>query len=249
MDLIRTALKSNIRNPPRAANYRLELILASVRTEKHIAKITGAAKRPCPWCNKEDSLQHTIMFCAMAQTAWTSMAMRYKQLTGGEEIIIDPLLIFLGLSRTNKKFRNLANRLAATTAHWILKTYYGRGPLLKSRRIGIELHEMFTYEDRIFRQRNDSPKTPPTSWSIDAEIDTTALVELISSLSEDDLNKGEANMIIHLRNAMGRLCSPSLIREEGYISIIPAFSNISLINNRKIDWDKLVFLMRLDAGV
>ena len=248
MDLIRTALKSNIRNPPRAANYRLELILASVRTEKHIAKITGAAKRPCPWCNKEDNLQHIIMFCAMAQTAWTSMAMRYKQLTGGEEIIIDTSLIFLGLSRTNKKFRNLANRLAATTAHWILKTYYGRGPMLKSRRIGLELHEMFTYEDRIFRQRNDSPKILPTSWSIDAEIDTNALVELISSLSEDDLNKGEANMIIHLRNAMGRLCSPSLIREEGYISIIPASSNISLINNRKIDWDKLLFLMRLDAG-
>ena len=107
---------------------------------------------------------------------------------------------------------------------------------------------MFTYEDRIFRQRNDSPKILPTSWSIDAEIDTNALVELISSLSEDDLNKGEANMIIHLRNATGRLCSPSLIREEGYISIIPASSNISLINNRKIDWDKLLFLMRLDAG-
>ena len=106
---------------------------------------------------------------------------------------------------------------------------------------------MFTYEDRIFRQRNDSPPPLPTRWSIDAEVDTGALIELISSLNEDDLNKGEANMIIHLRNAMGRLCTPSLVREEGYISIIPATPNFSLDNNRKIDWNKLLFLMRLDA--
>ncbi len=246
MDLVKTALKANIRNPPRAANYRLELILASVRTEKHIAKITGAEKRKCPCCSKEDSLQHTLMFCSNAQMAWTSMAIRFKQLTG-EEIVIDSMLIFLGLSRTNKKFRKLANRLAASTAHWILKTYYGRGPTLTSRRIGAELHEMYAYEDRIFRQSNSSHLPLPTRGSIDAEVDTRALIELISNLSEEDINKGNANMIIHLRNAIGRLDTPSLVREEGYISIIPTTSVSSRDNNRKIDWNKLLFLMRLDA--
>ena len=167
MDLVRIALRSNIRSPPCAANYRLELILATVRTEKHIAKISGAAKRPCPWCNKEDSLQNILMFSAHAQIAWTSMAMRFKQLSG-EEIIIDTPLIFLGLSKTHKNLKKLANRLAATTAHWILKTYYARGPILSSRRIGIELHEMYAYEDRIFSQRTALFPSPPSRWSIDA---------------------------------------------------------------------------------
>ena len=141
------------------------------------------------------------------------MAMRFKQLSG-EEINIDSSLIFLGLAKTSKRFRKLANRLAATTVHWICKTYYNRGPLLTSRRIGIELYEMFVYEDRLFLKKTNTPSLPPSSWSIDAEVDAQALIEMISHLSEEDLTRGDANMSIFLRNAMGRPCPPSLIREK-----------------------------------
>ena len=70
---------------------------------------------------------------------------------------------------------------------------------------------MFVYEDRLFLKKAESPSHPP-SWSIDAEVDSQALIELITYLNEEDLTRGDANMSIFLRNAMGRSCSPSLIR-------------------------------------
>ena len=106
---------------------------------------------------------------------------------------------------------------------------------------------MFAFEDRLFLQKTAPSAPPPPSWSIDVEVDTSALIELITSLSDEDLGRGDANMSIFLRNAMGRSCSPSLLREEGYISTITSRSRDHVPNNRKIDWDKLLFLMRIDS--
>ena len=93
---------------------------------------------------------------------------------------------------------------------------------------------MIAYEDRLFLQKTAPSALPPSPWSIDAEVDSYALIELITSLSEEDLGRGEANMSRFLRNAMGRSCSPSLLREEGYISTIPPRPRDHAPNNRKI---------------
>ena len=108
---------------------------------------------------------------------------------------------------------------------------------------------MYSYEDRLFLNRTNLPRQsslPPSSWSLDVEVDTHALTEMINNMNEDELGRGEANMSIYLRNAMGRICEPSLLREEGYISTIPTMSRDPKDDNRKVVWNKLLFLMRVD---
>ena len=116
MKLIVSALNWVVKVPPRTAQYRTEAILGSIRTDKHISKFAtnDGIKRPCHICGKEDSLEHVVFFCVSPQIAWTSMAMRYEQLTG-EKIEINTQLCLLGKAKGSKCHRSLANRLASTT--------------------------------------------------------------------------------------------------------------------------------------
>ena len=125
VNMIVSALNWVVKVPPRASQYRTEAILGSIRTKKHICKFAtnDGIKRPCHICGKEDSLEHVVFFCASPQITWTSMAIRYEQLTGGK-IEINTHLCLLGKAKGNNCHKTLANRLASTTLWWICKTYY-----------------------------------------------------------------------------------------------------------------------------
>ena len=84
--LLTSALSWVVKVPPRAAQYRTEGILGSIRTERHLCKFLtdDGQMRPCHICGKKDTLEHIILFCVNPQIAWASMVERYKQLTGRE---------------------------------------------------------------------------------------------------------------------------------------------------------------------
>ena len=52
-------------------------------------------------------------------------------------------------------------------------------------------------------------------------INTTALNDLITGLEENELRAGEGNLIIHLRNRLGRFVELQLELEGGLISTVP----------------------------
>ena len=76
MNAIVSALNWVVKVPPRAAQYRTEAILGSIRTDKHISKFAtnDGIKRPCHICGKENSLEYVFLFCVSPQIAWISMA-------------------------------------------------------------------------------------------------------------------------------------------------------------------------------
>ena len=84
MSQIVSALSWVVKAPPRAAQYRTEAILGSIRTEKHLCRFAtnDGLKRPCHICGKPDSLEHVTLFSVNPQIAWSTMAMRFEQLTG-----------------------------------------------------------------------------------------------------------------------------------------------------------------------
>ena len=70
----------------------------------------------------------------------------------------------------------------------------------------------------------------------DPRVNTTALNDFIINLDEDELRAGEGNLIIHLRNRVGRFVEPSLELEEGFISTVP-YKHVSkgkIISTEKI---------------
>ena len=102
LSLITSALTWVVRVPPRAAQYRTEAILGSIRTEKHLCKFLteDGQMRPCHICGKQDTLEHITLFCVNPQIAWASMVERYKQLTG-MELKLNVQLCLLG--KVNKE--------------------------------------------------------------------------------------------------------------------------------------------------
>ena len=94
-EIINRALRNIPKSPARACNYRLEMVLAAIRTEKHIAKIRGEEKRGCNLCGCRDSLEHTILFSAHAQIAWL-VSLRAIKFSTGIDIKLNASMIFMG---------------------------------------------------------------------------------------------------------------------------------------------------------
>jgi hypothetical protein len=139
-----------VKVPPRAAQYRTEAILGSIRTERHLCKFMteDGQMRPCHICGKQDTLEHITLFCVSPQIAWASMAERYEQLTG-MKLKINAQLCLLGRVKNENPQKKIVNRLASTTLWWIYKTYYERKSLKTAWEIGRELNEMYKLGDRV----------------------------------------------------------------------------------------------------
>merc|ERR1712237_63826 len=227
-----SSLQGVVKTPPRAAQYRIESILGSIRTEKHLCKFLNEGQmRPCHICGKKDTLEHMILFCVNPQIAWTSMVERYEQLTGNS-LKLNVHMCLLGRINKGIMYPKIINRLLAITLWWICKTNYERKGLKTSWEIGRELNEMYRLGDSI--QLGDNWK----SKSLDVEIDSVALKEKITALREDELRKGAGNIILWLRSQNGALREPELVREEGFRSC-RKFPNMNEnIGNRKIKLSK-----------
>ena len=115
------------------------------------------------------------------------------------------------------------------TIHFLCRNYYARTALMSSRQIAHELRRNFNYlvdfQVRLF----------------DPRINASELNNLIIRLDEDELRSGDANLIIYLRNRLGKYVEPSLELDEGFISSIPQ----SFIPKVKIiSTEKLLLILR-----
>ena len=75
----------------------------------------------------------------------------------------------------------------------------------------------------------------------DPRINTTALNDFIVNLEEDELRAGEGNLIIYLRNRLGRFVEPLLELEEGFISTAP-YRHVA--KRKIISTEKLMTILR-----
>ena len=241
--LLTSALSGVVKVPPRAAQYRIEAILGSIRTEKHLCKFLNEGQmRPCQICGKKDTLEHMVLFCVNPQIAWTSMVERYEQLTGNT-LKLNVQMCLLGKINKENMYPKIINRLLAITLWWICKTNYERKGLKTSWEIGRELNEMYKLGDRVQLGKDWKCK------NLDVEIDSSALREKIISLSEAELRKGEGNIILWLRSQIGTLIEPVLEREKGFRGCRQFPKTTECIGNRETKLSKLEYLLALDNRV
>ena len=208
--LIAAALKKITAVPFRGSQYRLELITCSVRTERHISLIRGEDKRLCELCGKTDSLVHFLLFCTHAQVAWCVLSKTVKN-QFGVTFNINASTVLLGTLAgiTNAEQRCSTSKWLNATLHFLCRNYYLRTPLLSSRQIANEL------------KRHYCSLSDLSISLADPKINTFELNLLISNLGENELRAGEGNLIIHLRNRLGRFVPPQLELEGGFISTAP----------------------------
>ena len=93
--LLSAALKKLTTSPFRGSQYRLELILCSLRTERHICLIRNEENRTCENCGKADSFIRVLLFCTHAQVAWCVLSNTVKN-EYGIELKIIPSTVLLG---------------------------------------------------------------------------------------------------------------------------------------------------------
>ena len=208
--LIAAAMKKITAVPFRGSQYRLELITCSVRTERHISLIRGEDRRVCEICGKIDSLVHFLLFCTHAQVAWCVLSKTVKSMFG-VTFKINASTVFLGTLAgiTNDKQKCSISKWLNATIHFLCRNYYLRTALLSSRQIANEL------------KRQYSTLSDFKICLADPKINTFELNFLITNLGENELRAGEGNLIIHLRNRLGRFVPPQLELEGGFISTAP----------------------------
>ena len=138
--LLSAALRKVTTSPFRGSQYRLELILCSIRTERHICLIKNEEKRVCENCGKVDSLVHFLLFCTHAQVAWCVLSHTVKNELGAD-FKINASTVFLGslTGITNCSQRSIIAKWLSATLHFLCRNYYLRTALMSSRQIENEL--------------------------------------------------------------------------------------------------------------
>ena len=177
---------------------------------RHISLIRGEDRRVCKLCGKIDSLVHFLLFCTHAQVAWCVLSKTVK-IMFGVTFKINASTVFLGTLAgiTNDKQKCSISKWLNATIHFLCRNYYLRTALLSSRQIANDLKRQYSILSDF------------KICLADPKINTFELNFLITNLGENELRAGEGNLIIHLRNRLGRFVPPQLELEGGFISTAP----------------------------
>ena len=208
-----SALNNRLLSPPRGQQYVLELILGSIRTEKHIARMLGIEKRKCAVCGHEDKIEHMLLFCSNAQIIWLTIVKFIKKFIK-LEIKVTTKLIFLNETKdiTNKVQRAVVKKSFATGVHFLFREYYQRSGVLTSSYIAGEMRRRLI--DTFY-----SEKKRLEHMDLDVEINSNELKQLVEGLGEDELRTGKGNLVVWLRSQHStRLLEPELELTDDFIT-------------------------------